>query len=63
MGTIVVKDLPDDVYATLQRLAAERRQPFDAFVRDTLREIVTPYLGGASQSQAATKPRRRTAKK
>jgi plasmid stability protein len=55
MGTIVVKDLPNDVYAALRRLAAEREQSFDEFVRNTLREIVSPHLRSGNRSLKTAK--------
>jgi plasmid stability protein len=39
MAAIVIRNLPDDVHAALQKLAAERRQPVEAFVRETLSDL------------------------
>lgn len=39
MGAIVIRDLPVDVHTSLRRLAAERKLPLEAFVRETLAEI------------------------
>jgi plasmid stability protein len=35
----VIRNLPDDVHAALQKLAAERRQPVEALVREALSDL------------------------
>jgi plasmid stability protein len=46
MAAIIIRNLPDDVHEALRKLAAERKQPVEAFVRDKLSEIATRKKGG-----------------
>ena len=46
MAAIVIRNLPDDVHDALRKLAAERKQPVEAFVRDALRDIARRKPGG-----------------
>lgn len=46
MGVILVRDIPDDVHDALRRLAAERKQPVETFVRETLSEVARRKRGG-----------------
>ena len=46
MAAIVIRNLPDDVHNALRRLAAERKQPIEAFVRDKLSELAKRKQGG-----------------
>lgn len=46
MAAIVIRNLPDDVHDALRRLAADRKQPVEAFVRDTLTEVAKRKRGG-----------------
>ena len=46
MAAIVIRNLPADVHAALQKLAAERKQPVEAFVRETLSEVALRKRGG-----------------
>jgi plasmid stability protein len=46
MAAIVIRNLPDDVHDALRRLAAERKQPVEAFVRDKLSEFAKGKRGG-----------------
>jgi plasmid stability protein len=39
MAAIVIRNLPDDVHEALRRLAADRKQPVEAFVREALSEV------------------------
>jgi len=39
MAAMVIRNLPDDVHKALRRLAAEREQPVETFVRETLSEV------------------------
>lgn len=46
MAALVIRNLPDDVHAALKRLAAARKQPVEAFVRETLSEVARRKRGG-----------------
>jgi plasmid stability protein len=46
MAAIVIRNLPDDVHEALRRMAAERKQPVEAFVRETLSEVAKRKRGG-----------------
>jgi plasmid stability protein len=46
MAAIVIRNLPDDVHEALRRLAAEHKQPVEAYVRDKLSEITKQKSGG-----------------
>jgi plasmid stability protein len=46
MAAIVIRNLPDDVHDALRRLAADRNQPVEAFVREALSEVAKRKRGG-----------------
>lgn len=46
MAAMVIRNLPDDVHEALRRLAAERKQPVETFVRETLSEVARRKRGG-----------------
>ncbi len=46
MTAIIIRNLPDDVHEALRKLAAERKQPVEAFVRETLSEVARRKRGG-----------------
>ena len=46
MAAMVIRNLPDDVHDALRRLAAERQQPVETFVRETLSEVARRKRGG-----------------
>jgi plasmid stability protein len=46
MATIVIRNLPDDVHDALRRMAADRKQPVEAFVREVLIELARRKHGG-----------------
>lgn len=53
MAAIVIRNLPEDVHAALRRLAKERGQPVEAFVRETLSEVARRKRGGIDFEQLA----------
>jgi plasmid stability protein len=40
MSSMTIRNIPDDVHDALRRLAAERRVPLEAMVREELAELV-----------------------
>jgi plasmid stability protein len=46
MAAIVIRNLPDDVHDALRRLAAEHKQPVEAFVREALSEVAKRKRSG-----------------
>jgi plasmid stability protein len=46
MTAIIIRNLPEDVHEALRKLAAERKQPVEAFVRETLSEVARRKRGG-----------------
>lgn len=46
MGALVIRNLSDEVHDGLRRLAAEKKQPVEALVRDALGEFVRGKRGG-----------------
>jgi predicted transcriptional regulator len=46
MAAIVIRNLPDDVHEKLRELAAARKQPVEAFVREALGEVARRKTGG-----------------
>ena len=39
MAALVIRNIREDVHAALKRLAAQRGQPVETFVRETLNEV------------------------
>ncbi len=46
MAALIVRNLPEHVHAALRRLAAERKQPVEALVRETLSALARRPRGG-----------------
>ena len=46
MAAMTIRNIPDDVHDALRLLAAERRQPIEAFVRDALSDIAKRSRSG-----------------
>jgi plasmid stability protein len=46
VAAIVIRNIPDDVHAALQKLAKERGQPVEALARETLSEFALRKRSG-----------------